>query len=367
MTAGMRKTNIYLFCATDAGGVSVIAPLAHRSPAHDSVTVVTLEKYLPEFTGRGISARSFDEEVSFLKTAEGLLDSIRPTAVICGTTRYSSLDRWLIRVAQERGIRTVVVLDDWTNYRQRFQDGENHLMFLPDSIAVMDELARNDAIKEGIPDKILHISGHVALTEEASHTEEYYAKSLPPHLDFLKEKDPDTLRVTFLSEEIRANFHAGPHSKMGAPLGYDELTVLEDLQSVFNEHGPRRTVLIEKLHPSSSRDEGTTNITPWLTRISVKSAPLSSILWFSDVVIGIHSSALLRAVALGKKTLSYQPGRYEETTAIRMNVCDLIQDRASLSEYLNTVSKNPSESRVRFECIKNDVYENILSLASSDS
>jgi len=74
-------------------------------------------------------------------------------------------DRTALRLAcaaKKKGIPVIHVLDNWTNYRQRLEE-DGIVVLQPDVYAVMDVLARDEAVQDGIPAELIRITGQPAL------------------------------------------------------------------------------------------------------------------------------------------------------------------------------------------------------------
>ena len=66
------------------------------------------------------------------------------------------------RSARRGGVPVLFLLDNWMNYRRRLEmDGLPAL--IPDRYAVMDALAREEAVADGIPPEVIRVTGQPAL------------------------------------------------------------------------------------------------------------------------------------------------------------------------------------------------------------
>jgi len=64
---------------------------------------------------------------------------------------------------KEKGIKVRCVLDNWMNYKSRFEFVDEIEGFLPDTYFLMDELGKDEAINEGITEDIIKVTGQPAL------------------------------------------------------------------------------------------------------------------------------------------------------------------------------------------------------------
>ena len=91
---------------------------------------------------------------------------MRAPGVGCLLTATSAngidLEKLFLGAARRLGVPALAVLDFWSNYRQRFSDQRDNLIYLPDRIAVMDEHARTEMIAEGFAPELLSVTGQPA-------------------------------------------------------------------------------------------------------------------------------------------------------------------------------------------------------------
>ena len=356
--------NTFLFCATDAGGAKNLVPLIKLTQWKGSTYVV----FSSETSQRIFHDNNIPTQMANIKTVEQakiILRERNPSIVVCGTTSYEAIDRLLIAVAKQLGIKTMVVLDEWFNYRMRFEDQKGALVYLPDMICCQDDKARQEAIEEGIPAQHLVVTGSPYLTVLTNEAEKFYQQ--PPSLPTYIAPD-DAFTLTFLSEthalDHGVDDRGGP---LGDYLGYSELTVREDIFNIVNEIEGRITV-IEKLHPKDERSFKPLNNNRIRWEVT-RDADLWPLLWHSDVVIGMRSMSLLEAAILGCRVVSYQPNLKIDQlcTAVRLNLIECIKDKENLKAWikqnLKEKKKDPLKEIRRFPFAKTETAEGIYQLA----
>jgi len=295
---------------------------------------------------------------------DAFVQSISPLMIICGATRYVSIDRFLIKVAQRRKIPSTVVLDEWYYYRRRFQNEQGELEYLPERVAIMDEYAYREAASEGVDKRLLKVTGSPALTDLLNTIKDYCAS--PPSLpDFLAQR-MNAAVITYISEEFKADYsdHNDGSAKLGSYQGYDEDTVLSDILQILASID-REFILVEKLHPSSLKTVGWKQTSgSRIAHYAVKDCPLHAILWHSKLVIGMRSIALLEAAMMCKHSVSYQPNlRFENLcTAVKLGLVPFTQDKNSLRSWIEeTVCMPEKEFKgIDYPFVRNDVFEAIL-------
>jgi len=361
--------NNVLLCATDAGGARNLFPLLKliKKQGYQPV-LVTSKNMLGLFDlqyANLIDVGGIDISVNSVKK---LIDSVKPTAIICGTTRYISIDRLLISEGKKKNIRTVVVLDEWFNHRLRFENEKGELEFLPDAIACMDEKAKKGAVEEGIPKELCFVTGSSSLTDLTNRAEDFVEKPCPMP-DFLKTKQTTPV-FTFLSQPFTKDYGSkkGEHGSLGSFIGYTEETVKNDILTVVKKINKPCTI-VEKLHPSSELDDAEYLINKNIRWIRIKKTNLWALYWHSQAVIGMRSMALLESVIFNRPTISYQPGLIvkDTCTAVVFGLVKKLSTPVELEKWLNnqfnkSVGKD-KRSINRYPFAREDSIDNVVSLA----
>jgi len=360
--------NFLLLCATDIGAVRNMIPLIDliKSKGLEYV-LITSEETLTNFNRQDIQIEQ--PKISSLEDAVKYLNLKMPAAVICGTSRHLRADRFLVAAAGQLKIKSIAILDEWFYYRKRFENENGQLIYLPDIICCQDQRALKEAIAEGIPNEYLVITGSSylsALTDLAENS----SANPPPIPDFITHKVRPI--ITFLSEPFSLSYgeQAGQKGLFGDFVGFTEYIVREHIFNSLKSINLPCTV-VEKLHPTTNNKliplgDGLIN---WF---SIKEAEILSLLWHSDLVIGMRSMALLEAAVLGSKAVSYQPNLSKEQmcTAVRLKLVKDIYKKEELQAWIK--ERLSSESRCsprqirRFPFAREDASEKILGLALSN-
>ena len=93
-----------------------------------------------------------------------ILKKERISSLIFTTSVSDNFPLKLAKSAKNANIAVFSILDNWMNYRKRLEiNGESTL--LPDIYFVMDKVAFDGAVREGIPESILKIAGQPALAD----------------------------------------------------------------------------------------------------------------------------------------------------------------------------------------------------------
>ena len=189
--------------------------------------------YCARVTQRYFGACGVDDALTWdgLSSPFQVLHETRPDVVLCGTTRYLSPDRTLVAAGKQSGIRSVVLLDEWHRYAERFQDDSGTPLYLPDTVCVPDDLARRESILAGIPGELVEVTGSPALASLCDGLERYAVD--PPPLPRILGDGPRPW-IVFLSETHADDYGegAGKGGPFGTFLGYTERTVAADLAEI---------------------------------------------------------------------------------------------------------------------------------------
>jgi hypothetical protein len=232
---------------------------------------------------------------------DSLFDELKPVAVLSGTSFDSWAERWFCLNAKEKGIYCIAFVDWWSNFGARFSNtGSVDLSYLPDAIAVIDEDARMGCVGEGIPGKLLHVTGNPYwdyLIDLPRNSRDNLRTRFRSRLGI----DEDTLLGLIISSNLR---------NLNLDLGYDERDFIESILPLpdVTDKGIRIQWVV-KAHPKESTEELTRMLVGFDVDIQVvdKSSGIDSILG-SDFVLGMCSSLLFEAALIGKKIVSLQPG-----------------------------------------------------------
>jgi hypothetical protein len=327
-----------ILCATDAGGVRNLAPLAPAAAALGLHPVIWTSRERVALWGEHVAQGELRlvDDLNYRDLA-GLLEAAQPRACICGTTRFASPDRLVLRAAREAGVRSVVVLDEWFNYRLRFAAPDTgELVYLPDAVAVQDRQAKEEAAAEGLPADICQITGSPALAELTRRARQFAAA--PPSPPEVLRKALGRPVITFISETHAADYGTSTDSPgiFGPFLGYTEVTVRQAILEVL-ARGSAPVILVEKLHPAAAVDQATgVGLPATVDFRSTRQTDLWALLWHSQVVIGMRSMALLEATILGCEVISFQPGLIgpELCTAVRLGLIPKVERKDDLAAWL---------------------------------
>lgn len=222
-----------------------------------------------------------------------LIQIFRPDFIFTGTSYTSDIDWQFIRAARAANILVYSLIDHWTSLRQRFI--HHDIEVLPNFILVIDEHAKQLAIKEGLPEKSLYISGN------PYHE---YLISWKPMLS----KEKFLLAMGYHTSNKKILLYApDPLSNINGKevFGFDELEITLELQSAFSEISEEWEIWLNP-HPNQNL-ERLQSIVSDCVKVIPEGTSVNSLISYSDVVVGFFSSLLIEAELMGKRVYRVLP------------------------------------------------------------
>jgi hypothetical protein len=214
--------------------------------------------------------------------------------ILCGTSWQSDLELHAIAMARGAGKRSVVFLDHWVNYQERFvSGGETHL---PDEIWVGDELAESLAhnLFSNITIRLVENPYFVDLRREIDE------------LTRIQEFNPGNLRILYVCEPLRE--HALREYGNERHWGYTEEEALQYFLANLNILGAPIGRIVIRPHPSEDP-----NKYDWarevhdLPIINGGAMTLVEEVSACDVVVGCESMAMVVGLIAGRRVVSCIP------------------------------------------------------------
>ena len=236
-----------------------------------------------------------------------LILNFKPIYFFLGTSLNDYEHNWR-KLGVKHNIRVISFIDHWTNYLERFSFNDE--LILGNEIWVVNEIAKKEAIRAGVPEKLIEISGNP-----------YYkkVKEFKPKVSkdlFFKSHGLDGLKKTilFISDDIKRSF---PKNKNGeCKLGFDEYSVLKDI--LISMHELKKDInfsdfqLVIKLHPKSEKNKFKQLISDFSNKSlnvhCVRDCDSLTINYYSDFVLGMFSNMVVESILMQKKLLRIQTG-----------------------------------------------------------
>jgi len=242
-----------------------------------------------------------------------LLKQEKPDLVLVGTSsQQSEKSKFVIEQsvnisAKKLGIKSLAVLDFWMGYVRRFSDvftGER-FKYLPDKIAIMDETAREEMLKEGFDDNLLVITGNP------------YFDDLPQKAADFSETDKATIRQKIgLAADFLMFFASSSFKNNQKVCGYWDLKIIKIIAETMDSlptDKKQKTGLVLRLHPRTPEADRN-EIEEYLKKFPenrikiVKDISSQELILASDLALTPDSTVAVESVYLGKPCLSLQPG-----------------------------------------------------------
>lgn len=232
-----------------------------------------------------------------------ILQRLKPKAVILGTSHDSTTERIICSETRKKKIFCLSFIDWWSNFGARFSTPNTYdLRFLPDMITVADQDALDGCVADGIPKKLIRITGnpywdYLNLKKERKKMKELGKKTRK------KLRIPENrLIITVFSSNIR---------NLNLNLGYDEHDFWKAMSPLPAATSTGASIFwLLKPHPREDRKDLEKMLKKYRINISIIDIDKFSaedVIAASDIAIGMCSSTLFEAALLGKKVISLQP------------------------------------------------------------
>lgn len=299
-----------LFAFSDPSGAKSVLSYIKLNPYLKDCKVISDRKY--DF----FEDYKIDVEDYIPGTEDKLLNEYKPDFLYLGTSYYATTEFELIKAANKKGIPSYSFIDHYTNFKERYS--RNNEIVFPSFFCVLDERAFEIGVRNGFPKEKIIITPN------------------PYHL-FLKNWRPNLTKAEFLLKvEIPNNkkiilYAPDPLTNLGGKefYGIDEITVWQDLLDSLCklEYSIKQYVLIIKLHPNQQLSK----ILPVLNIskdkidfiIADNSFHTNTLLYYSDLVIGMFSNILIESSILGRNTIRHL-NNLKETDPLHENNLGII-------------------------------------------
>ncbi len=365
------KKKVLLF-SRDPGGANTIIPLYHPLIANGyDVSLwgkdISLDKYVcAGLKGQDIMSRLASIDVPSVREFL-LLES--PDIIVTGTSAEDPCEKFIWKSAEELKIGSLAIIDQWLNYGVRFSAypssrladfrNDRRFDFMPDKILLMDELARREAMADGLPAARLEVTGQPHFQALASKPK--------PGSDKLAEVrsswriESDELTVVFASEPMTEIWGSRPE------FGFTELTTIKDLVESLEKvavNADKKICLIVRPHPREDRVklEQVVGLSSRIVRMIVTdSYSAEEVICAADLVCGMSSMFLLESAFLDKPTISIQIGLKTESLFVldRSGVLKSIFEKSGLAQSLKQALIERKCDRVRMPFLTNSI-ENVI-------
>lgn len=273
--------------------------------------------------------------------------------VVLSTTSWdqNSIDKIAIEYAKKYNIKTLSIIDYWSNYRERFsKDRKSTQMdLLTEKIIVTDKYAYNECVALGFDPECLCITGHPAY-------DKYYLEGID------NKKNSDNISLLYLSQPISEVYNSS--KQLPQYPGYDEYDVFNIIYQAMMILGSNenKIQLDIRLHPKEITGKYLKNAEKSINYDSFND--LEQSLNSYDIIIGISSASLIHAYAMGKPVICVHPVRDEKHKFILAKMGKVISVRNE-NELVSNLLSIINEGYIRDGDIKfisnGNSIENIIS------
>lgn len=134
-------------------------------------------------------------KVNYLEI-KNIIKERKPTLIITGLSYPEKIHKFALEAANELNIKTISILDFWGNNSKSLT--QHHKKYLPTIYCVPDNFSKKEAIKSGIPKKIIKVTGSPhfeeilkknKLNRKPNQRNKYILFASQPHdIDFPKQR-----------------------------------------------------------------------------------------------------------------------------------------------------------------------------------
>jgi len=270
----------------DAGGAEVIADFVSELGAET--------RFATAGPARHIFAEVLPERTE-ISVEEGLAWA---DTIIVATGWQTDWEISAQVIAQTRGLRTAVVLDNWVNLDRRFR--HHGFNIEPLELWVVDEQAAQNA-EDLFPESITRVLPW-------SHYDRIVNQIILARAGRTEVGD-ERLRVLFLGENVQ-DFEAALDQSQ--PFGFSQFDALAYVDKVLNDRVTHGIDLRLRPHPSEKPEQYQNAVTNLTRQIELSQSDLISDLTWCDIAVGLSSIALYYASRAGIPTCTCFPVNYTD-------------------------------------------------------
>ncbi len=292
------------------------------------------------------------DEQAFLFAPEAyiakLFDEFNPTLLLTGSSLASGVrpetpEQFAIRESHRRNIPSVVVLDYWGMYEERFcsHNGIVDHALLPNIICALDHRCREDLLRLGVPPERVVITHNPWLDSVVKHV----YKSLPPP----KLLNSQVWRVAYVSQPLKKFMQTETLTLQHKLL---ELLVSALPQLKYHKH----SVLVLK-HPAEPEErwQDCGQFSSPNVEVSLTQERGFDVLEHVDIVVSVNSTTAFEALHMGTPCLSLRmelpvPRLYID----ELGLSTIVSNHDELRVLLG--STNPSKLRLQLSKLRKHWY-----------
>jgi hypothetical protein len=303
------KPRVLVVCG-DPGGAMAVCPVIKQLQEEERVSVIPLAYNEAAVIWRdaGISQTVIPNDYPEREMIN-LIENNGVSLLFTGTSVNTfDLEKQFISIAAEFEIPSLSLLDFWTNYTWRFSDDQGNLDYMPDKIAVMDQYAFDEMVREGFDPESLVITGQPVF-DDLAEWQNSFSPARSKEIRMSLGLEADEYFVLFASQPLTSLY--GTDILEERYLGFDEWTVLElliDSLERIKEETAANIHLVIRPHPRESAEMFQGFNSDLIPISVVHGGTARSQVMAADLVIGMNTELLVEACYLGCIAVSLQPG-----------------------------------------------------------
>ncbi|MBV8483391.1 MAG: hypothetical protein JO077_11060 [Verrucomicrobia bacterium] len=280
-----------LVVSHDIGGAQAVYPVVPKLRGKANLQVDVIAGGFAQKVFTRLRAENASEDWSDTRIDE-YLGRNRPDLLLSSTSWKSRLEQGFRNRAYATGIPSIVVIDFWSNYRNRWHDATYRFEDGPDHVCVMDARTAEAVHKEGYPMAMIHVTGQ-------PHLERCYQKAVAHQP---RSKSAQGITVLFLTISLSA---LGLNDDPVTPIR----VVCEALGNL-RETTKRAVSLLVRPHPHETPAPDflprIQQFTPpgVAVHLADRTRPLLAQLKQCNVVLGYITMGLFEARSLGKQAIA---------------------------------------------------------------
>lgn len=377
----MDKT-ILLF-SRDPGGANTVIPLVSRLKEKGyCVKLFGKESALEKYANSGLAALDIMKYMTEVEpgTVAEFIKNQMPDFIITGTSADDMTEKYIWKASEKFKIPCFAILDQWLNYGVRFSqysvselkeyNHERKHVYLPTKILVMDSLAKQKAIEEGLEESRIIITGQPYFETIKTAINKISKKDIEGLNKKLKIQKDDYV-IIFASEPLSKTYHETDN--LDHFWGYTERTIFRNMLDALAEctvQKNKKVKVIIRPHPK----EGKENFNDFLAVLNGKGISFAvdestdSLLLISasDLVCGMSSMFLIESAIIGKPILSIQIGLCRDNPFMldQIGAVKSVLTRDELDYQLGRFLENKFDAIVQFKT-ENEPVQKVIDAMES--
>ncbi|MDD5571822.1 MAG: hypothetical protein PHD97_11800 [Bacteroidales bacterium] len=302
-----------LFVFSDPGGAKPVLAFIKLKNIQDYL-IITDRNY-DFFSDYGLKIKTYQ-----VNDETEVFNSYKPDFIFTGTSYTSKIELKFLREAGKRKIASFSFIDHYTRYKDRFECDSEYIY--PDTIFLTDEKAKKIAIKEG-----LNKFSEILITGNFHH-------------QFLSEWKPSTEKKFLLGNNTADEnkkivvFAPDPLSNIGGKekFLYDETDVWKIISDSFaGQLNYLNIHLVIKLHPNQNKEYFKNFVvqSAYPQVIYADDINTNTLIYYSDIVIGMFSGFLIEAKCFCKTIIRCLPNNKLNDPLAKMGIGSVCKDKES--------------------------------------